>query len=124
MNYEEIRNAFKTLDTEISYNKSLLRADLNADTTYVMIDKHKGDVRNNKKRLQVLINALTNEKKILEKDLQQIARTYNDTESEIFVKYVIQGKAVKDVITETGLSEGYVRHCISNIKRGFDYNEH
>lgn len=63
MKYEEIRANYQSIESRICQVDSLLRADLNVDMTYVMIEKHKLEARENKKRLIILKDSLEKEKK-------------------------------------------------------------
>ena len=123
MYYEEIIESLKEIETKLALCESLTRANFNEETTFVMINKHKFESQSNKERLSLLHESLTKEQTILKAKLNEIARTFNDIELEVFMKSIIQKKDLQKVADELGLSYGYVRCINSNIKKKLEYNE-
>lgn len=123
MYYKDIIQSLKELDTKIELCESLTRANFNEETTYVFIEKHKFECESNKERLALLHEALTKEKVILKAKLEEIARTFNDNELEVFNESIVKKKDLQKVADELGMSYGYVRVINSNIKKKLKYNE-
>ena len=123
MNYKEIIETYRELDCKIECCKSLARANFNEETTYVMIEKHKGDSQGNKQRLAFLHDALVKEKSILTAELQQINEVFNDKEAEIFMESIVKRKDLRETADKMGISYGYARALQSEIKKKLDYNE-
>lgn len=117
MDYKNIRKKFQTMDTSIQITQSLLKNALNGDLTAVVITKMGSDCRDAKKELEILLEAQKKEKKILASNLQEVARTYNDVEQEVFVKRFIQSEKIKQIALEMSLSEDYTRHIVANLSK-------
>ena len=119
--HKAIMQNFYLMDTLIQLLKAMRKS---FDEGYELIT---ADIKNilkdfdiKRKSYSLLIEELQKERKKLIKQLQGIAETFNETESEIFVLHFLEHKNNDEIAKELDLSSEYVRQIISRQNKALD----
>lgn len=122
----EVRNAFIYLTVMTAITFELTKANSNAETTLVLINRLELDSKKKREYFSELHMSCKKSLENLKNELLGIAGTFGETESKVFMKLLMEKKDSISIAKDLNLSEEYVRHVVSSVKKKASqmFNEH